>query len=60
MRAGRGDSPRTPWPSSRDRDLFGDLVDDERFVAAYRWSLDSLHAKGARATLEALAGGAAA
>jgi mannitol 2-dehydrogenase len=43
-----------------DRDLFADLVDDKRFVAAYRWSLDSLHAKGARATLEALAGGAAA
>ena len=43
-----------------DRDLFADLVDDKRFVAAYRWSLDSLHAKGSRATLEALAGGAAA
>jgi mannitol 2-dehydrogenase len=43
-----------------DRDLFADLVDDKRFVAAYRWSLDSLHAKGARATLEALAGGASA
>ena len=43
-----------------DRDLFADLVDDKRFVAAYRWSLDSLHAKGARATLEALAGGAGA
>jgi mannitol 2-dehydrogenase len=42
-----------------DRDLFGDLVDDERFVAAYRWALDSLHSKGARATLEALQGGAA-
>ena len=38
-----------------DRSLFGDLVDEERFVAAYRWALDSLHARGARATLEELA-----
>jgi mannitol 2-dehydrogenase len=42
-----------------DRDLFGDLVDDERFVSAYRWALDSLHSKGARGTLEALQRGAA-
>lgn len=35
----------------RDRDLFGDLVDDGRFVEAYRAALASLHAKGARATL---------
>ena len=37
------------------RDLFGDLVDDDRFVAAYRSTLDSLHSKGARQTLEELA-----
>jgi mannitol 2-dehydrogenase len=37
-----------------DRDLFGDLVDDERFVSAYRSVLTSLHTKGARATLEDL------
>jgi len=37
-----------------DRSLFGDLVDDERFTAAYGWALDSLHARGARATLEDL------
>jgi mannitol 2-dehydrogenase len=37
------------------RDLFGNLVDDERFVAAYRSALDSLHRKGARRTLEELA-----
>ena len=43
-----------------DRDLFGDLVDDERFVTAYRWALDSLHSKGARATLEVLQKGASA
>ncbi len=37
-----------------DRELFGDLVDDERFVAAYRSALESLHERGARATLERL------
>ncbi|WP_051367132.1 mannitol dehydrogenase family protein [Hamadaea tsunoensis] len=36
------------------RDLFGDLADSPRFVAAYQWALDSLHTSGARATLEAL------
>jgi mannitol 2-dehydrogenase len=39
-----------------DRELFGDLSGDERFVAAYRWALRSLHDRGARATLEALVG----
>ncbi|TDU88626.1 mannitol 2-dehydrogenase [Kribbella voronezhensis] len=39
-----------------DRDLFGDLVDDERFVQAYTAALASLHERGARATLEALTG----
>jgi mannitol 2-dehydrogenase len=39
----------------RNRDLFGDLIDDERFVSAYRSVLSSLHHKGARATLEDLA-----
>jgi mannitol 2-dehydrogenase len=34
--------------------LFGDLVEHERFASAYRWALASLHARGARATLEAL------
>jgi mannitol 2-dehydrogenase len=38
-----------------NRELFGDLVDDERFVAAYRAALDSLHERGARATLEEIA-----
>jgi len=37
-----------------DRDLFGDLADDERFVAAYTAALVSLQEGGARATLEAL------
>ncbi len=37
-----------------DRGLFGDLVDDERFTAAYRETLASLHERGARATLGTL------
>ena len=43
----------------RDRDLFGDLVEDERFVAAYRWALSSLHERGSRATIQALLDGEA-
>ncbi|OBH22959.1 mannitol dehydrogenase [Mycobacterium sp. E342] len=34
--------------------MFCDLPHQPRFVEAYRWALDSLHGKGARATLEAL------
>jgi mannitol 2-dehydrogenase len=37
-----------------DRELFGELIDDSRFVDAYRWALRSLHERGARATLERL------
>jgi mannitol 2-dehydrogenase len=37
-----------------DRQLFGDLVDDERFTGPYLTTLDSLHRRGARTTLEAL------
>jgi mannitol 2-dehydrogenase len=37
-----------------NRQLFGDLVDDRRFAQAYVAALDSLHERGARATLEAL------
>jgi mannitol 2-dehydrogenase len=40
-----------------NRELFGDLVDHERFVAAYRSALRSLHERGARATLELLVSG---
>ncbi|TQM64649.1 mannitol dehydrogenase family protein [Humibacillus xanthopallidus] len=39
----------------RDRDLFGDLVDDARFTTAYAAALASLHERGARATLETYA-----
>ncbi|SNS83219.1 mannitol 2-dehydrogenase [Geodermatophilus saharensis] len=38
-----------------DRELFGDLVDDERFTSAYLATLTSLHERGARATLQTLA-----
>jgi len=41
----------------RNRELFGDLVEDERFTRAYLAALDSLHAKGARATLQDLVAG---
>ena len=37
-----------------DRQLFGDLVDDERFTGPYLAALTSLYERGARATLEAL------
>jgi mannitol 2-dehydrogenase len=37
-----------------NREVFGDLAGDERFMIAYRSALASLHERGARATLEAL------
>ncbi|MCU1604522.1 MAG: Mannitol dehydrogenase domain protein [Modestobacter sp.] len=40
-----------------DRDLFGDLADDERFTTPYLATLSSLHMRGARATLESLVDG---
>ncbi|QBS44345.1 mannitol dehydrogenase family protein [Nocardia sp. CS682] len=40
----------------RDRSVFGDLIDEPRFVSAYVAALDSLYAKGARATVAELAG----
>jgi mannitol 2-dehydrogenase len=38
-----------------NRELFGDLAEDERFAEAYRSALRSLHEHGARATLARLA-----
>jgi mannitol 2-dehydrogenase len=38
-----------------NRDVFGDLAEDERFAASYQSALASLHERGARATLESLA-----
>ena len=43
-----------PLSFLRNRRVFGDLIDHERFVTEYRWALDSLHSAGARATLERL------
>ncbi len=40
-----------PLAFLRDRDLFGDLVDDERFTTAYLEALGSLHERGAAATV---------
>ena len=37
-----------------NRAVFGDLVDEPRFVEPYLWTLESLHRNGSRATLEAL------
>lgn len=37
-----------------NRAVFGDLVDNERFVAEYTAQLGALHERGARATLESL------
>jgi mannitol 2-dehydrogenase len=37
-----------------NREVFGDLAEYDRFTQAYRAALDSLHERGARATLEAL------
>ncbi|WPU10471.1 mannitol dehydrogenase family protein [Pseudarthrobacter oxydans] len=37
-----------------NRDVFGDLVDDARFVAAYSEALAALHQHGARETLRSL------
>jgi mannitol 2-dehydrogenase len=37
-----------------DRELFGDLIEQPRFTTPYLAALTSLHASGARATLEAL------
>jgi mannitol 2-dehydrogenase len=37
-----------------NRELLGDLIDDQRFTECYLTALRSLHTRGARATLEAL------
>src|SRR5918995_1902575 len=39
-----------------NRELFGDLVDQPGFTEPYRATLESLHERGARATLESLVG----
>ena len=44
-----------PLAFIRDRDLFGDLAENDRFTTAYTAALASLHTHGARRTLEARA-----
>ncbi|MBT2231446.1 mannitol dehydrogenase family protein [Nonomuraea sp. NEAU-A123] len=46
---------REPTAFIANRELFGDLVDDKRFVEPYLKALESLHTKGARATVRELA-----
>ncbi|MBA3265989.1 MAG: mannitol dehydrogenase family protein [Nocardioidaceae bacterium] len=43
-----------PLAFLRSRELFGDLVEAERFTSAFLASLESLHEQGARKTLEDL------
>jgi len=49
---------RGPDAFIADRELFGDLAGDPRFADPFRAALRSLHERGARATLESLAGAA--
>jgi mannitol 2-dehydrogenase len=46
---------REPLSFIANRDVFGDLIDNEVFTAAYADTLRSLHDKGARETLRVLA-----
>ena len=48
--------PRDRLAFLRDRDLFGDLIDNALFVASYDRALDLLHRVGARRTLAILLG----
>ncbi|MGI8716988.1 MAG: mannitol dehydrogenase family protein [Lapillicoccus sp.] len=54
LMANAGRQHDDPLAFVANRDVFGDLVDDERFTTAYTAALGSLHRVGARATLEAL------
>jgi len=54
LTAAAGAQGSDPLAFLRNRDLFGDLVDDERFTAAYLAALESLHHVGARATVQGL------
>lgn len=46
--------PADPTAFIEDRELFGDVVDDPRFVEPYLRTLRSLHEHGSRTTLEAI------
>jgi mannitol 2-dehydrogenase len=44
---------QNPLAFIQQRELFGDLANDARFVSAYTSALDSLQVRGARATVSA-------
>ena len=46
---------KDPLAFLRDREIFGDLVENERFTTMYVQLLESLHEHGSRATLEKVA-----
>lgn len=54
LKASARHSRDNPTAFIENRSLFGDLVDNERFVAAYTDALQALHEQGARAAIEAL------
>ncbi|MFB9378343.1 mannitol dehydrogenase family protein [Kineococcus gynurae] len=54
LAAARRQLGEDPLAFLRDRELFGDLAENEEFTTAYRRALDDLHRDGARATLERL------
>jgi mannitol 2-dehydrogenase len=52
--AAAAEQRKRPLAFLEQRDLFGDLADDDRFTATYTRLLDSLHERGVRATLQSL------
>ncbi|WP_029432007.1 mannitol dehydrogenase family protein [Blastococcus sp. URHD0036] len=52
--AGADRQATEPLAFLADRDVFGDLADDDRFAAAYTGALASLRERGARATVQEL------
>jgi mannitol 2-dehydrogenase len=47
-------SRNEPLAFVQNRELFGDLADENRFVRPYLWTLESLRRNGARETLQQL------
>jgi len=56
VRAAASNHGDDPLAFLRQRDLFGDVVDDERFTTPYLKTLESLHEHGSLATLAELMG----
>ena len=57
LRSVAGKNRENPMAFIEQRELFGDIVDDEAFAAPYRAALASLHEHGALATLESIMAG---